>query len=417
MTSPAASGKLEGAEIGKLTDLIASAFEVQQLEQLVRKKLNSNLQDIVALNGSRPTIIYNLITALEQTGDLNIFLQGVVDDRPRRSDLRDYIEKYCLIIDNLPSASSSSLARPAAGAIPPCPYPGLSYFGPADSRLFFGREQTITRLVAAVSNQALTALVGASGSGKSSVVLAGLAPRLHQQGDWRFTHFRVGLEPDKNPFMALARALVPLFADDDTAVDRVIEVEKLARKLEAGEVTLTNVLGQCRLQNPGKRILLIADQFEEIFTLVPEGEQRQQRFIDLLLSGFVSDKASKPPETCLILTLRADFYGRAIRYRPLSNSLQDRVENLGPISREELQEAIIKPAGKIAYEAGLIETILDDVANRPGNLPLVGPENLRRPIMLKISFRTAILRPYEPHFIFRDRFPDGRLPLPTFPTA
>ena len=91
--------------------------------------------------------------------------------------------------------------------VPPCPYPGLAYFGPEDADLFFGRDAAIARLVEAVDRQSLTALVGASGSGKSSVVLAGVAPRLHAAGGWRFSHFRIGTELDSNPFLALARAL------------------------------------------------------------------------------------------------------------------------------------------------------------------------------------------------------------------
>src|SRR5215831_6498080 len=88
-----------------------------------------------------------------------------------------------------------------------CPYPGLAHFGPGDADLFFGRDTAITRLVEAVNRQSLTALIGASGSGKSSVVLAGLAPRLQHGGDdWRFTHFRIGTELDRDPFLALARA-------------------------------------------------------------------------------------------------------------------------------------------------------------------------------------------------------------------
>src|SRR6516164_7237887 len=78
----------------------------------------------------------------------------------------------------------------AVGPIAPCPYPGLAYFGPGDADLFFGRDAAIARLAEAAGRQSLTTLVGASGSGKSSVVLAGLAPRLHRGGDeWRFTHF------------------------------------------------------------------------------------------------------------------------------------------------------------------------------------------------------------------------------------
>jgi hypothetical protein len=109
--------------------------------------------------------------------------------------------------------------RPAEGSgdtvdghepVPPCPYPGLAYFGPGDAELFFGRDTAIAGLAEAVNNQSLTALVGASGSGKSSVVLAGLAPHLHRSGDWRFSHFRIGTELDRSAFLALARALVPL---------------------------------------------------------------------------------------------------------------------------------------------------------------------------------------------------------------
>src|SRR5262249_12923786 len=140
-------------------------------------------------------------------------------------------------------------------AIPPCPYPGLAYFGPKDSGLFFGRGTAIARLEAVVTKQALTAVVGASGSGKSSGVLGGLAPRLHAQGGWRFSHFRVGTELDKNPFVALARALVPLLGDY-SPTDRLEEVQKLAAKLESGSIDLTNVMGACRASNPGKRIIL-----------------------------------------------------------------------------------------------------------------------------------------------------------------
>jgi hypothetical protein len=259
-------------------------------------------------------------------------------------------------------------------AILPCPYPGLAYFSPQDSGLFFGRERTIARLEEAVERQSLTALVGASGSGKSSVVLAGLAPRLNAQGNWRFTHFRVGDEPDKNPFRALARALVPLCSESSGQMPPFAEIDalavNLAREREAGGVTLSNVLGACRTRNPSRRILIIADQFEEVFTLV-EDEAVRRRFIDVLLSGFPPGADGNLRPVCLVLTLRADFYGAALRHRPLADALQGHVENLGPMSREELREAIIKPAGTVSFESGLVETLLDEVTNRPGSLPLL----------------------------------------------
>src|SRR5271157_5546198 len=141
-----------------------------------------------------------------------------------------------------------------AEAIPPCPYPGLAYFGPQDASRFFGRERAIHALVASVAKRSFTALVGASGSGKSSVVLAGLAPRLDRQGGWRSTYFRIGTEPDKNPFAALARALAPLLGDGDV-VDKMKSAQKLASALSGGDVSLANVVAQCRASNPGKRIL------------------------------------------------------------------------------------------------------------------------------------------------------------------
>jgi len=185
--------------------------------------------------------------------------------------------------------------------IPPCPYPGLAYFGPGDADLFFGRDAAITRLAEAVGRQSLTALVGASGSGKSSVVLAGLAPRLHGAGGRRFSHFRIGTELDNNPFLALARALVPLYVSSQSDTERLRNTKELAANLHTGELTLRDVFADCRSHNKGTRILLIADQFEEAFTLI-EDERLLDRFIDVLLAGFPDAAPGNSPEICLILT-------------------------------------------------------------------------------------------------------------------
>jgi hypothetical protein len=132
------------------------------------------------------------------------------------------------------------------------------------------------------------------------------------------------------------------------------------------------VVGQCRAANPGKRILLIADQFEEVFTLVAD-EALRNRFIDALIAAFPDPVANAVPDVCLVLTLRADFYNAALRYRPLADRLQDHIENLGPMNRDELREAIVKPAEAVGvgFEPGLVNTILDDVQRRPGSLPLL----------------------------------------------
>src|SRR6516165_11775046 len=265
-----------------------------------------------------------------------------------------------------------AIADAVGTPIVPCPYPGLTYFGPGDAHQFFGRDAAITRLAEAVGRQSLTALVGASGSGKSSVVLAGLAPHLHGDGGWRFSHFRIGTELDSNPFLALARALVPLYVVSDSDTERLRNNRQLAASLESGELTLRDVFADCRSRNKGTRILLIADQFEEAFALVDD-EALLHRFIDVLLAGFPDPTPERSPDICLILTLRADFYGRALRHRPLADALQGHVENLGPMNREELRAAICQPAANanVSFESGLVETLLDDVESKPGSLPLL----------------------------------------------
>ena len=275
-------------------------------------------------------------------------------------------------IENLYVGSAVAVepAKPP-GHIPACPYPGLAYFGPEDAARFFGREKAIKALVSGVEKKSFTALIGASGSGKTSVVLAGLWPRLESFGRWRSTYFRVGTEPDKNPFAALARALEPLTGERPLAA-KLKEVQGLAEGLAEGSITLTNVIGQCRAANPTKRLLLIADQFEEVFTFVGDDALRN-RFIDSLIDAFVDTASGVSPDICLVLTLRADFYNASLRYRRLADRLQDHVANLGPMTRDELREAVVEPAEtlNVKFEPGLVETILDDVERRPGSLPLL----------------------------------------------
>jgi WD domain, G-beta repeat len=277
-----------------------------------------------------------------------------------------------IIINNYAEPRPPADQTATSKEIAPCPYPGLAYFGPDDAKLFFGRDEAIGKLATAVGRQSLTALVGASGSGKSSVVLAGLAPQLHRNGGWLFSYFRIGHELDRNPFLALARALVPFYVQSTTQTQQLVEIGDLAQKLATDNLSLRQVFAGARKQHAGHRILLIADQFEETFTLV-EDDAVRNHFMDVLLSGFLDPSPGDCPDICLVLTLRADFYGRALRYRPLSDALQTRVENLGPMTRSELEAAIAEPArtAKVTFEPGLVQTLLDDVERKPGSLPLL----------------------------------------------
>ena len=155
-------------------------------------------------------------------------------------------------------------------------------------------------------------------------------------------------------------------------VDHLVRTERLTSNLIRGEITLPNIVAQCRTENFGTRILLIADQFEEVFTLVPD-EALRTSFIDALIAAFPDPNPGGMPDACLVLTFRADFMSDAVNYRPLADKLKDSVEFLGSMTRSELREAIVKPAEAVGvgFEPGLIDTILDDVERRPGGLPLL----------------------------------------------
>ena len=263
-----------------------------------------------------------------------------------------------------PGADLQEKLRATLAAV--CPYRGLRYFREEDAAFFFGRDLYINLLQESIARLPLLAVVGASGSGKSSVVRAGLIPRLRQSRSapvWE----AVTLVPGERPLRSLAAALLPLLEPDLTEVDRLAEANKLAAHLADAHVGLGEVVGRVLQKQPGTdRLLLVVDQWEELYTLTREESERRQ-FMDEILGA-----TARGPLTT-VLTLRGDFFGQVLGYRPLADRLQDAVANLGPMNRAELLQAVVRPAAKVglAFEPGLVERILDDVGEEPGNLPLL----------------------------------------------
>ncbi|MBD2284503.1 CHAT domain-containing protein [Anabaena cylindrica FACHB-170] len=293
-------------------------------------------------------------------------LQGLEDDFPCAS--------WLPVIFQNPSVEPPTWLQ--LGGIPPCPYRGLFAFREEDAHLFFGREEFTADLVKAVKRKRFVAVVGASGSGKSSLVFAGLTPQLRQDPNvqWQIISFR----PGKNPFEALATALVslrqccPSFSlenilelPEDSTTTRLLELD-LAIALQQNHQLLHTILEKVVQQKFGTRLLLIADQFEELYTLCPEPQR--QPFLDLLLNAY-----SFTPAFTIVLTLRADFYSYALSYRPFSDALQGAVQNLGPMNMKELRRVIEEPAKKmqIGLEAGLTNQLIDEIDQQPGHLPLL----------------------------------------------
>jgi KaiC/GvpD/RAD55 family RecA-like ATPase len=247
-----------------------------------------------------------------------------------------------------------------------CPYRGLSPFREEDEPFFCGRESFTKKLVETVAQRNLIAVVGASGSGKSSVVRAGLVPALrrgHDQLVWDI----VTMLPQDRPFHNLAACFLPLLSPDLSEVERLIEIDKLAAWLAEGKNHLRDAVRRTLEKEPGTdRLLLVVDQWEELYTLCRDDGVRQ-RFMQEVLDASANGKLT------VVLTLRGDFYGRALSDRMLSDRLQDGVVNIGPMEPDELLRAIVEPAKKVGlrFEEGLDERILDEVRKQPGSLPLL----------------------------------------------
>ena len=296
-----------------------------------------------------------------------------------------------LLIEGLPSdfppLNSLSAQLPVAPDLPdggvreprqvgPSPYRGLAAFRQADAPFFFGREEFTEQLASSVRKQDLVAvIVGPSGSGKSSAVFAGLLPQLEQEGDWLV----VSMRPGGRPFHALAAALLPLIDDTLSGTDRMLEVEKLARAMNTGDLPLFHIIERILEQHPeAQHLLLVVDQFEELFTQRPDPDEQRQFLDELLAASEAGSTSVSGPDhfvspLVVLLTLRADFMGQALAHRPFADALQEGSLMLGPMNRTELQAAVEKPAELqgAAFETGLIPRILDDVGEEPGNLPLL----------------------------------------------
>jgi WD40 repeat protein len=247
--------------------------------------------------------------------------------------------------------------------IPPNPYQGLSAFKEEDADFFFGQEKFVNNLVEVTQTQPLVAVVGPSGSGKSSVVYAGLIPKLRKEGNWLIESFRLG----KEPFLSLASALVRQLEPAAGETQQLREAVGLAGDLQNGRITLQQVVSRILERNSEKRLLLVIDQFEELYTLC-QVKQEQRLFADALLTEIAQQNIT------LVATLRADFYGYVLSYRPARDVLQEFTPQLlSSMKREELQQAIELPAQKleVQLEPQLTQHILDDVGEEPGNLPLL----------------------------------------------
>lgn len=232
------------------------------------------------------------------------------------------------------------------------PYAGLARFEAADSHRFFGRDALVEDLVRRVEETRFLGVFGASGTGKSSLLRAGLQARL---GDGVLV-----MTPGSKPFEACAIELAALSGEPVSAVltDLRADPENLhlyIRRVLAGRPDSSD-------------LVLIVDQFEEVFTQCDDPAERE-RFIEASLFA----TKTQTSRARVILGTRADFYGHCGRYPQLVEALSDAQILVGPMTSEELREAIIGPAVRADLSVGtpLVSRLIADTAGQPAVLPLL----------------------------------------------
>lgn len=239
------------------------------------------------------------------------------------------------------------------------PYPGLSTFEPGDADRFFGRDGLVAELCTRISQSSFLAVFGPSGAGKSSLLRAGLLPALWNGAlpgseSWPTTL----LTPGERPVEELALHLAEL---KNTAVER------LQRHLTDDPASIRRVLSGVLGDGAGTdRVVLVVDQFEEVFTHCRDAAERA-RFLDILLA------AAEEPSACVVLGARADFYARCAEYPDLVTALRDRQLLIGPMDDADLRQAITGPARRAGcpVETALVEAVVTDARDQAGALPLV----------------------------------------------
>ena len=241
------------------------------------------------------------------------------------------------------------------------PYKGLRSFGQSDTKDFFGRERFIDRLVARLSRAGsagrFVAVVGPSGSGKSSVVRAGLMPALRQGAAPGSNHwFAVEMVPAAHPFEQLELALLAVAVKPPTSL-----LEQLS-----GNRGIHRAVERV-LPEENATLVLVVDQFEELFTQSTPDEAA--RFVDALVEAVRDDHS----RVRVVATLRADFYDRPLRHRGLGELLRTGTEVLTPMSPEDLERAVNGPAERVGAicEPALVGELVAAVIDRPAALPLL----------------------------------------------
>lgn len=264
-------------------------------------------------------------------------------------------------VDAAPSASQSAIS--VSLPEPENPYKGLHAFQTIDARDFFGREDSIRALINRMQEDVpyhrFLAVIGPSGSGKSSLVRAGLIPELWRgviEGSEKW--YIVDMIPGSYPLDKLETALIRV------AANQAGNLRDQLQRDDRGLLRVADII----LPGDETELVIVIDQFEEVFTLL-EDETERQHFLDLLRVA-VSEERSR---VRIIVTLRADYYDRPLHYPEFGEMMRERLETVLPLSAKGLERAVRGPAERVGvtFEQGLVEQIVSQMTYQAGALPLL----------------------------------------------
>ena len=328
-------------------DEVAARSDISSLGVLVAQALTGRSDAVDELRDALPDPVARVV-------DRAI----AVDDTGRYASVGD-------LVDDLHSAFGADTG-PRPATLEPAtsvdnPYKGLRAFDVVDAVDFFGRERLVERLIARLgvsgTRGRFIAVVGPSGSGKSSAVKAGLLPAIRRgavplSGSW----FTIEMTPANHPFEQLEDALLAL---PSIPHPRCSSSSPATQGLQRAVDRV--------LPDDGSKLLLLIDQFEELYTQVDPATAN--RFLANLVSA-VTDEQSR---IRVVATLRADFYDRPLQHRGLGELLRDGTEIVTPMTAHELERAITCPAEPrgVTFEPAVVAALVREVTDRPGALPLL----------------------------------------------
>jgi serine/threonine protein kinase/WD40 repeat protein len=296
-------------------------------------------------------------------GTVKWYVNQIYSKMGVRSRVQAIVRARELNLINRLDGEPDNVVIPTEDFFPENPYKGLRAFQAADNQDFFGREKVVSRLVARMSAteeySRFLAVVGPSGSGKSSLVKAGLIPAL-----WRGElpnsekWFIVEMLPGSHPLDELEVALTRIAANQSSNLNEHL------RRDNRGLLRAAGLL----LPADDSELVLVLDQFEEVFTLLDDEDERSH-FLELLYTAITEPRS----RVRVIITLRADFYDRPLHYARFAELIRHRLETIMPLSAEELESVITRPAERVGvtFERGLVATIVSAVSYQPGALPLL----------------------------------------------